>query len=44
MSSRIVSVDLDTLDRRRLIYDLVFCYKMLHGLCDILINIQEHAW
>ena len=32
---RLISLDLDTLERRRLIYDLVFCYKMVHGLCDI---------
>jgi len=32
---RLISLDLDTLERRRLVYDLVFCYKMIHGLCDI---------
>ena len=32
---RLISLDLDTLKRRRLIYGLVFCYKMLHGLCDM---------
>ena len=32
---RLISLDLDTLERRRLIYGLVFCYKMIHGLCDI---------
>ena len=32
---RLISLDLDTLERRRLIYDLVLCYKMIHGRCDI---------
>ena len=37
---RLISLDLDTLERRRLIYDLVFCYKMIHGLCDIYLTVD----
>ena len=32
---RLISLHLDILERRRLIYDLVSCYKMIHGLCHI---------
>ena len=32
---RLTSLNLDTLERRRLISDLVLCYKMIHGLCDM---------
>jgi len=32
---RLISLDLDTLQRRRLIYDLILCYKMIHGWCNI---------
>ena len=32
---RLVKLDLQTLERRRLVYDLVFCYKILHGLCEV---------
>jgi len=40
VASFVASVDLDTLERRRLIYDLILCYKMIHGRCDISLPID----
>ena len=34
-NERLISLDLDTLECRRLIYDLILCYKMIHGRCVI---------
>ena len=37
---RLVHLNLETLERRRLVYDLVFCYKILHGLCEVSLPIE----
>ena len=37
---RLANLDLQTLERRRLVYDLVFCYKILHGLCDVSLPVE----
>ena len=37
---RLVNLDLQTFERLRLVYDSVFCYKILHGLCDVSVPIE----
>ena len=37
---RLLNLDLQTLERRRLVYDLVFCYKILHGLCEVSLPVE----
>ena len=46
---RLVNLDLETLERRRLVYDIVFCYKILHGLCEVSLPVElslsnTHEW
>jgi len=36
---RLKNLGLETLERRRLVHDLVFIYKIFYGLCDISLSI-----
>ena len=38
-SDRLKNLGLETLERWRLVHDLVFIYKILHGLCDVSLSI-----
>ena len=36
---RLVNLNLETLERRRLVFSF-FCYKILHGLCEVSLAVE----